>query len=111
MQLFGVDLTELPAANQVDPVALGEHAGAMRRNDDGAPRVVAYDFAQHFALGCHIQRAGGFIQQQYRRVGQNRPRNLDALLLPFGQTLAVIPHIGGKAVLEFGDKIPGAGGL
>src|SRR5712691_8326963 len=60
------------AANRGKPVGDHQH-GAPGRD---APHVVLDD-----ALALIVEGAGGFVEYQDARVGQQRPRNSDALTL------------------------------
>ena len=61
------------------------HGGQPVRDDErGAPLHRGVQPLLHEDFGLRIQRAGGFIEQQQRRVLQYRPRDGDALALPAG---------------------------
>ena len=65
-----------------DPVSrahCGEPVGDHQR---GALRHQLVERLLHQLFAFGVQRAGGFIQQQDRRIAQQRASNRDALLLP-----------------------------
>ena len=79
-------LVDDPALIHHQDAVAGQHRGeAMRDHERGA---VAHQFFQRglhqrFAFG--IQRRGRLIEQQQRRVAQDRARDGDALALAAGQ--------------------------
>ena len=59
----------------------------------------------HHALALGVQGAGGFVQQQQRRVFQQRARNRNALALAAGQAHTALAQKGGIALGQCLQKI------
>lgn len=58
-----------------------------------------------------VERGGGLVRQQHRRLGRERPRDADPLLLPAGQLRGVGPRAVGQAhEVEHLRDPPGPGG-
>ena len=92
------------------------HRGQAVRNDQGCAfaAVGVHGGVQrrlHHTFTLRIQGAGGFVQQQYRRVLQNGPRNRDALALPAGQAYTPFAQEGVVAFGQVADETVGKCGL
>ena len=75
---------------------------------DGNHRLAGHRFAHgglNDVLAVTVERAGGFIQQQNRRILENRPRDRDALPLPAGELDAALAHHGVVAMIELDDEL------
>ena len=59
----------------------------------------------HGALRLHVERAGGLVEHEHRRVAQDRPGDRDALLLPAGEAEAALADDGVVAVGQPGDDL------
>ena len=59
----------------------------------------------HGALGLVVQRAGGLVEHQHRRVAQDRPGDGDALLLAAGEAVAALADDGVVAVGQRRDEV------
>jgi hypothetical protein len=66
----------------------------MRDNQRSAVFHQALQRLLDQSLGFGIQRAGGLVQHQDRRVLEDRPGNRDALALTAGQRIAGLPDLG-----------------
>src|SRR5262245_42681527 len=66
--------------------ALGMHDGCepMRDRNGGAAAAELGNRFLHMALGLGVERGGGFIEQDDRRVLDQRTRDCDALALAAG---------------------------
>src|SRR5919205_505517 len=58
----------------------------------------------HGALGLGVQRAGRLVEDEHRRVAQDRPRDRDALLLAAREPVAALADHGVVAVGQRGDE-------
>ena len=61
------------------------------------------------ALGLHVERAGGLVEDEHGRVAQDRARDRDALLLAAGEAVAALADDGVVAVGQRGDRGRGSG--
>ena len=59
----------------------------------------------HGALGLGVQRAGGLVEHQHRRVAQDRARDRDALLLAAGEAVAALADERVVAVGQRRDQV------
>ena len=96
-----------------DPPGL-EHQDARRLADGGEPMgddeggAVLHDFVerhQHFGFGRGIERAGRLVENQDRRVLQQRARNRQALALATRQRAPALAHFGVKTFDVVFDEI------
>ena len=69
-------------------------------------RLCLEDVSQDLPLCGHIQRAGGLVQQQHRRIGQQCPGNGQPLHLAGGQAAAPLLQLGVQALGQLPDKLP-----
>ena len=60
-------------------------------------------------LGFGIERRSRLVENQYRRVLEQRPGDGDALALAAGKQAGVVAHFGVEAVLQAGDEFHGMG--
>ena len=89
-----------------DAVEIAHRRQPMRDGDHGAP---AHQAAERFAdrfLGFAVERRGGLVEQQDRRVLQERARNGDALALAARQLDAAVADHGRDAVRQRLDEVP-----
>ena len=77
----------------------------MGNDEGGAPLTEPVKGALNLRLGHCIQRRGGFIQNQHRRIFQENAGNGHALLLPAGQQRAPLAHIGIKPLRHTADVL------
>ncbi|MNJ78216.1 hypothetical protein D3C77_759030 [compost metagenome] len=61
------------------------------------------------ALGLGVQRRGGLIENQQRRVLQQRARDGQALPLTTREQHAVLSHFGVEALRQPVDELPSTG--
>ena len=104
---FGVGaLLDHPAVVQhhdaVRPLHRGQPVGDDQR---GAAGHRALQRGLHHALALGVQRAGGFVQQQQRRVLQHRAGDADALALAAGQAHAALAEEAGVALGQRHDEV------
>src|SRR5206468_11929630 len=87
------------------------HGGEPVGDDErGAVRHQSVDRLLYQALGLHVERAGGLVQDQNRRIAQQGARDRDALSLAAAQTRAPLPQQRAITVGELRDEIVGIGG-
>ncbi len=85
-------LHEPPLLHHEDAVGAHHARKAMRDENGRAPFGEALErFAQGF-LALGIERGGGLVEQQDRRVAQEGAGNGDALLLPAGEAPREFAH-------------------
>ena len=72
--------------------------------DGAAAHQAGERFADDF-LGFAVERGGRFVEQQYRRVLEEGPRNGDALALAAGQFYAAVADDGAHAGRQILDEI------
>ena len=63
------------------PVEIAQRGEAMRDRDHGAPAHQAAERLADRLLGFAVERGGGLVEQQDRRILQERARNGNALAL------------------------------
>src|SRR5688572_1801804 len=84
----------------------GLHGGeAVRNGERGAPFLQGVEALLHQALGRGVERAGGFIEEQDRPVGEQRARDRQALLLPAGERDAALAERGIEALRQALDEL------
>ena len=105
---FGVwTLFHNPSArHDHDPVRMLDGGDAVRHDQGGATRHQALQCFLHQALGFVVQRRGGFIQNEDRRVLVERTRNRQALALSAGKLCGVVSHQSVHPQRQAGD-VPG----
>ena len=94
-----------------DPVAGQNGREPMRDHQRGA---VAHQFLQrglHQGLGFGIERRSGLVEQQQRRVAQDRARDGDALALAARQRDAALAELGLETARQAADEFGGMGEL
>ena len=57
-----------------------------------APLRQAVECLLDQTLGLGVERARGLVEDEDRRVAQNRPRDRDPLLLAAGEAVAALAH-------------------
>ncbi len=102
----------------LDDAALIHHHDAVAGQHSGEPvgdhqrGAVAHQFLQrglHQGLALRIERRGGLVEQQQRRVAQDSARDRDALALAAGQRDAALAELGLKAAGQPADEFGGMG--
>src|SRR5690348_8642689 len=83
------ELGEPPALEHGDAVGTLDGREPMRDDDRRAAAHQRIERRLHLALGFRIERRGGLIQYQDRRVLEQRPRDGKALTLAAGEAQAV----------------------
>src|SRR2546421_2250669 len=67
------------------------HGGeAMRDRERGAPLLQRLERALYHELACRVERARRLVEQQDRAVGEQRPRDRQALALAAGERYAAL---------------------
>ena len=77
-------LDDLAALDHQNGVGVHDGVQAVGDHDGGAVLAEMVDRLLHGFFGFRIQRRGGFIEQDDRRVLDQRPRHRDALALAAG---------------------------
>lgn len=98
---MGIAVVDDPAILQTDD-AVGLHGDGIvvGDEDDGVALLMQLlQHPQHFAAGVRIQRAGGLVGQDDRRVAHQRPRDGNALLLAAGELIGLVPDLVAQAHL------------
>ncbi len=92
-----------------DAVGL-QHGGQPVRDDDGgAGRHQRLERLLHGALAFRVERTGGLVEQQDRRVLEDRPRDRDALALAAREPRATLAEEGVVALRQTADELIGRG--
>ena len=104
-------LDDLAALDHQDGVGMHDGVQAVRDHDGGAVLAEMLDRLLHLLFGFGIERGGGFVEQDDRRVLDQRARDRDALALAAGQLRAVLADRRVVAEREAHDEIMRAGGL
>ena len=103
-----------------DDTALLDHHDAVTGQHGGEPMgdhqggAVTHQFFQrglHQRLALRIERRGGFIEQQQRRIAQDGTRDCDALALAAGQRDAALAELRFKSTRQTADEFGGVGKL
>lgn len=98
---MGIAVVDDPAILQTDD-AVGLHGDGIvvGDEDDGVALLMQLlQHPQHFAAGVRVQRAGGLVGQDDRRVAHQRPRDGNALLLAAGELIGLVPDLVAQAHL------------
>ena len=93
--------------------AVGMHDGGqpVRDHQRGAALAQFGDRLLHVALGFGIERSGRLVEQDDRRILDQRARDLDALALPAGELQAVLADRRVVALRERHDEVVRMRGL
>ena len=75
------------------------------------PLQIARHVALHDRLALVVERAGGLVEDQDARVGEQRPRDRDALALAAGEARALLADHRVVALGQLADEVMGAGKL
>ena len=102
-------LDDLAALDHQDGVGVHDGVEAVGDDDGGAVLAEMLDRLLHGFFGFRIERRGGLVEQDDRRVADQRPRHRDALALAAGQLGAEFADRGIVAEREAHDEIMGAG--
>src|SRR5690606_9647266 len=105
--VVGAEVDQLAAAQQQDlvgPPDLGQSVGDQQR---GAAFEHPADGLLDQVLGGGVDGAGGVVEHEDRRVGQQRPRDGQPLALAAGQGDAALADDGVVAVVELADELGG----
>ena len=85
-------------------VRLDDGRETVRDDDDGLVPVQARERILDVGLGLRVQRAGGFVEDQDRRVLEEHAREGDALLLAPGEPHASLAEHGLESLREVVDE-------
>src|SRR5271165_475466 len=92
-----------------DAVAPAHRRQAMRDDEDGSPRDDGLHVLLDDALALIVERAGRLVEDQDARLGDQRPRDGDALPLTAGETAAALAHDRIVALRQLENEIVGPG--
>uniref|UniRef100_A0A0A8XUT2 Uncharacterized protein n=1 Tax=Arundo donax TaxID=35708 RepID=A0A0A8XUT2_ARUDO len=98
------DLGDGAALQDGDEVGLADGGEAVGDHQRGATDHEAVQRLLHQLLRLGVERAGGLVQQQDRRVLEHGAGDGDPLLLTAGQLQAAITHLGVVAVGQLDDE-------
>ena len=95
------------ALDHPDAVGADDRLQAMGDDERRAPDPQIVERLLHLALRFRIERRGRLVEQQDRRVLQNRARDGDSLALAAGKLRALLADVGLVAGGELQDEIVG----
>ena len=87
-------LDDLAVLDHKNGVGMHDGVQAVRDHDRGPIAAQVLDRFLHLLFGFRIECGGGLVQQDDRRVFDERARHGDALALPAGELGAVLAHRG-----------------
>ncbi|MPM25386.1 hypothetical protein SDC9_71877 [bioreactor metagenome] len=85
-------LDDLALLEHHDPVGIGDGREPVRDGDDGAALAHRVQAVLDVALGLGVERRGRLVEQQDRRVLQQRAGDADALLLAARELQPALAH-------------------
>ena len=88
-----------------DPVRIFDGGKPVRNDDRGPAAAKFFHGFLNERFRFIVQRAGGFIKDQHRRIFQEDPRKTDPLFLSAGKTHAIFTAVGIKSQWQSLDKI------
>ena len=88
-----------------DAVGMHDRRQSVGDDDRGAALAEFGDRLLHVVLGFGIERRGRLVEQDDRRILDQRARDGDALALPAGELQAVLADRGIVAIREVRDEI------
>ena len=94
-----------------DAVGVGDGVQPVRDHERGAVLAQMRHRILHQPLGFRIERGGRLVEQDDRRVLDQRARDRDALALAAGKLGAALADQGVVAFGKAGDEFVGVGGL
>ena len=80
--IMGSLFNKLAIVHHQNPVGALHRGQAVGDHQGGSVAAQGFHGALHGALALRIERRGRFVEQEHRRVAQDRPGDGDALLLP-----------------------------
>ena len=106
---MGPRLADAALVEHKDLIGMAYGAQAVSHNQAGSSLHQSTDSLLHLLLRSRIQRRGGLIQQQHRRILVKGASNTQALALTATQLAAAISHIRLPLALHRLDEFPGIG--
>ena len=102
----GASATTCAVPHPDDPAGLRGHVGLVGDQDDGAARLVQLVEQRQHVCGRHrVEVAGRLVGQDQRRLGDQRPRHRDPLLLTAGQLAGpVLDPVAEADPVQRGDR-------
>ena len=94
-----------------DAVGLLHRGQAVRDDQRGAVLHGRFERRLHHALALRVQRAGGFVEQQQRRVLEHGARDRDALALPAREPHAALAQEGVVTLGQLVNELVGERGV
>ena len=99
-----------PALIHHQDAVAGEHGcEAMRDHERGAMTHQFFQRRLHQRLAFGIERGGGFVEQQQRRIAQDRARDRDALALAARQRHAALAELRLESARQPAQEFGGMG--
>ena len=93
----------------VDDIRCPHHRGLVRNREHRDLAGQAPDRGHDAGLRFRVQRGGGFVEDQQRRVANQRPGDGDALSLSAGKPRPSLANHRIDALRQCGDEIPRLG--
>ncbi len=103
------DVVHLALLHDQDGVRFHQRRQTVRDGDDGAPLGDAVDVGVDDGLGLGVERAGGLVEDEDLRVGDQRPGDGEALALAARQVRRALIDLGLVASGQLLDELFGAG--
>ena len=91
---MGALLHDPATVHHHDPVRLAHGGEPVRDDQRGPPAHHVAERFLHQPLALRVERAGRLVEQEDRRIAQDRASDRESLLLPAGQARAVLAQIG-----------------
>ena len=96
---------DLPTLEHQDPGCLADGREPMRDHERGAPAHDLVQCPQQLGFGCRVERARGLVEDEDRRILEQRASNRQALTLAAGQPASAFADAGMKPALPREDEI------
>ena len=107
---MGAALDDAPPGEHHDHLRVLHRGEPVRDDEHGAAPDQPVDRFLHEALGLHVERARGLVEDEDRRIAQQRPRDRDALALPAAEPGAALAQQRVVALRELDDEVMGVRG-
>ena len=99
------DLDDAAAVEHDDLVGVAHGREPVRDRDRRPPLGEPLERLLHRALGLRVERRGRLVEDEDRRVAQDRPRDRDALLLAAREAVAALADDRVVALGQRGDQL------
>ena len=102
---------DLARFQDIDPVGFAHGGEAVGDDDGGAALAEFIERFLHACFGIGVQRAGGFVEQEDRRVFEDGAGDGDALALTARKVRAFGPGLRIVSARQAQNEVMGVGGL